>query len=324
MKFHNYRSTILANSKTSGLSIRETIGAMVKDIGRDHRRSARAREDLMYALKAEATYYESGQPYYKVWPNMIEAMTRVSLDVPGEAFALPYRGFVIRLPTGDHALRTKGVLCAAILVGTVWRGEPISIQTITYGTVVVDGLLDITYQFTNGSATRTSYGIQNDTSLEEQLHLWTAGCPSDELAATFETTPEFKRKLLAVILATSLFGTNRHELVMPDVPRDEITIVGRGKRGKALRQMRKPVQTKGWKVGSEIDLPRPLIKYLKRSSGGGTELECGHIRSGHMRMQPCGKDNKDRKLIFVAPMLIRPDLPMRTTHGYRIQDKVLA
>jgi hypothetical protein len=28
-------------------------------------------------------------------------------------------------------------------------------------------------------------------------------------------------------------------------------------------------------------------------------------------------------LIFVAPTVVRPDLPIRTSHGYRIQDKVL-
>ena len=151
----------------------------------------------------------------------------------------------------------------------------------------------------------------------------------DGLSLPTNQLRKYADTLMRIAVCTMFFGVENHELVMPDIHREVLTIKGKGKRKRITEQMRidrELAKCKGWKVGSEIDLPRPLIRRegYSGNEGTGKELEHGHIRSGHMRMQPCGKGNKDRKLIFLPPTVVRPDLPMRTTRGYRIQDKLLA
>jgi hypothetical protein len=77
-------------------------------------------------------------------------------------------------------------------------------------------------------------------------------------------------------------------------------------------------------VGSEIALPRYERTQDDDEHGTGKSLEYGHMRSGHMRMQPHGKGNKERKLIFIPPTVVRPDLPIKASRGYKIDDKILS
>lgn len=130
--------------------------------------------------------------------------------------------------------------------------------------------------------------------------------------------------IFRLCVGVALFGIERHELILPDLPREVIDKRGRkSKRQKVMAKERRERDEKkcnGWLVGSEIDLPRPLVKRDQCREGTGTELQYGHIRSGHMRYQPCGPGNKDRKLIFLPPTVVRPDLPIRQMHGYRIKD----
>ena len=108
---------------------------------------------------------------------------------------------------------------------------------------------------------------------------------------------------------------------------DMITVTGKSKSRQAnaaKHRERIVAKCKGWVIGREIDLPRPIVNRIGYpDTGGGRELAYGHIRSGHMRLQPCGPQNSLRRLIFVAPTIVRPDLELRQTHGYRLHDKPL-
>jgi hypothetical protein len=70
--------------------------------------------------------------------------------------------------------------------------------------------------------------------------------------------------------------------------------------------------TYGFEVGRDIKLPRLPRKYDKKPEKETRgELAFGHIVSGHMKMQPHGPRNSLRKLIFVAPYIVRPDCPLK-------------
>lgn len=78
----------------------------------------------------------------------------------------------------------------------------------------------------------------------------------------------------------------------------------------------------GYKVGSEISLPTARHADEDAEDVPGAEhheITAGYVRRGHMRLQPVGEKRADRKLIFVAPHVVRPDLPLRSTHGYKIR-----
>jgi hypothetical protein len=162
-------------------------------------------------------------------------------------------------------------------------------------------------------------------TVEDGIQAWQQQVPENDDRLSDKS---FKR-LMKILAATCFFAVDKHELVLPDVPRELITIKRTKRKGQAISEQRRVerelAKCRGWVVGREIDLPRPLIHYVDdRPSATHTfELKYGHIRSGHMRMQPCGAHNQDRKLIFVAPTIVRPDLLIRRSHGYRIHDKVL-
>jgi hypothetical protein len=72
-----------------------------------------------------------------------------------------------------------------------------------------------------------------------------------------------------------------------------------------------------------IDLPQPeYVGLYQKRSAETRELTHGHIRTGHIRWQACGKDRQDRRLQFIHPAVVRPDLPLRQSHGYRIRDDI--
>ena len=284
---------------------------------------------------AEETWLDAGKPYYKIWPNMIDAIGHTSLNIDARYLHLPFQAFEIRLPIQHYLASHVGtsVLVHGFTLDEldVWL---LKHRLDTRARAKEPDYEDILLMF------RLFYYIPNDKDYfttdnavirkNETLETTVSNLissPSNEPDMVVDDS--VIRHLFALAVAVSMFGVENHEIVMPDIPREVLTIKGKGKRKRITEQMRidrELAKCKGWKVGSEIDLPRPLIRRegYSGNEGTGKELEHGHIRSGHMRMQPCGKGNKDRKLIFLPPTVVRPDLPMRTTRGYRIQDKLLA
>lgn len=283
-------------------------------------------DDCKIAADQELSLINCGRPYYKVWPGMLAAMTRISLGIDESYLHAPFKAFQIRLPKSDNALAFEhGNPVVAILVCISEDASHIVPVSPVDQSPVEDiaKFISVHYQFLDGRSTRMDGGIKRGESLEDNLRRF----GGIEGTASYKTSIEFRSNVFRVAVATSLFAIENHELVMPDISREVITIKAKNKRqlvSENMRIERELAKCNGWKVGSEIDLPRPLIKRDGYSSTGGVrELEHGHIRSGHMRMQPCGEGGNDRKLIFVAPTILRPDLPIRTSRGYRIKDKVL-
>lgn len=231
-------------------------------------------------------WHRCGCPYYKVYPGIAAALSDTKLHFAATEVRPPFSCFEVRLPQGWAA--------RAMLVAYSWEAVHFAFHECGYETTV-------------------RYTLNKERSIAESLDV--------------EPDKDF-RDLCAIAIGVALFGVENHELVLPDLPREVIDKRCRKtKRQRAMereRREREEKKCKGWLVGSEIDLPRPLVLRDRCRVGTGTELQHGHIRSGHMRYQPCGEGGKDRKLIFVAPTVVRPDLPMRQMHGYRIKDRLLA
>lgn len=92
---------------------------------------------------------------------------------------------------------------------------------------------------------------------------------------------------------------------------------GSGKKFKACCGAKTTTKTGepiGFAIGKDISLP-----YQSGSTHSviveerGRELQYAHIRSGHMRWQwkNDAEGNRIRKLIFIYPTVIRPDLPLK-------------
>jgi hypothetical protein len=125
------------------------------------------------------------------------------------------------------------------------------------------------------------------------------------------------REVLAVAIAALLFISDGHELLIPDL---QVPVVERGrgsKRQRALKQLDEQNQPiVGWDLAtrSERELPTPIWVGDSGSSDtteSGSKLNFQSRTRAHMRHQPCGPGNKDRKLIFIESFTRGKHLPRR-------------
>jgi hypothetical protein len=270
-------------------------------------------------LAGEAIWHDLGRPYYKIYPAILDAMKNTNIEIDQQYVNLPYPAFEIKLPPGE----LRDTVGSVVLVIKTDAGGPGNYGISFRKHSLIDELEKTMGRYTGGIS--CFYKCPQDTAPTlSSITLFEGNTVENCIGVMLNTEAECETRLadetlvllFKVICATALFGIHNHELVLPDVQRPVIQARPRGKkRGKAIPE--KPPKHSGWTVGKEIKLPMPIYTN-NGAKGTGRELSGAHLRSGHMRLQACGTQYKDRKLIFVAPTIIRPDLPMGTKHGYRI------
>ena len=342
-----------------GLTARETIREVVSRIqateGADAVKDFCSQTNIGI-FQVEQAWNMFGRPYYKVWPGIIDALCKTNLNFDSTHLRLPYPSSEVCFGGCDCGHWKFGTTGTALVSFIDYRDPPTDsmIETLAanaearagmlYGRRVQEiqsqkarelrgkdafGVLHIVYQMgedDEGIRTENCIALYEDSTVEDDLEFsYSIERPELPPGQRYLSKDE-QHNLAKVAIGVMMFGIHNHEMVLPDI--ETPVIVGRGKKKKALERqaIRKEVkECKGWLVGSEIDLPQPeVIGSTNERPGCGTPLKFGHIRSGHMRMQPCGPQRKDRKLIFVEPTVVRSDLPVRQSRGYRIKDTLLA
>ncbi len=292
-----------------------------------------------------------GRPYYKVWPGIVDALCRTNLNFDSSHLRLPYPAFEICIG-GNRRFGTRGTAIVSFidykempseselkssdnekaeklyLLHQRNRAEKMIMKEERKRGKDAIGKLRFVYRMPEDDdyqKTETIVTMYKNSTIEEDLE-FNSSLPRRKLPSGQRyLSKDEAHNLAKVVIGVAMFGVHNHEMVLPDI--ETPVVVGRGKKKKALERQairKENKECKGWLVGSEIDLPQPeVIGSTNERPGCGTPLKFGHIRSGHMRMQPCGPQGKDRKLIFVEPTVVRPDLAARQSHGYRIKDTLL-
>ena len=307
-------------------------------------------------LQVENFWNICGRPYYKVWPGIIDALCKTNLNFESSHLRLPYPSSEVCFggcDCGHWRFGTTGTALVSFIdyhnapsdddIKSLGLEEEQEVGLLYTRNVQEDqakkakdrrgkemlGILHIVYQMPEDDEvqrTENCIALYEDSTIEDDLE-FSYSLPRPELQPGQRyLSKDEQHNLAKVVIGVMMFGIHNHEMVMPDIKTP--VIVGRGKKKEALKRqaIRKEVkECKGWLVGSEIDLPQPeVIGSTNERPGCGTPLKFGHVRSGHMRLQPCGPQRKERKLIFVEPTVVRSDLPVRQSHGYRIKDTLLA
>lgn len=280
---------------------------------------------------AEEEWFLLGNPYYKIWPNMAEAMQNLSIDIEGRFLHLPFPTYEIRLPKNPPIREREDTPALKSLL--VYRSNPPRVDAQKADnrdwTLIVHYQLDLPTE-DEAMGWYFCFGIADHESIADRFE--SAWHNSKNYPEGYVPSREFAQGLVKMAIATAFFGVHNHELVMPDIPNRFIDRWHAAQRNKDESEAKKLLDKAkrlghfGWNVRSEIDLPRPIVTHhQKGKEGTGRELQFGHIRSGHMRMQPYGpKDNPTHyELIFVAPTIVREDLPLKTVKGFRLRDEVL-
>jgi len=135
---------------------------------------------------------------------------------------------------------------------------------------------------------------------EKPLHDADGYFPSQKLA----------HDMFALAIGASFFATGRHKAARPIVQKDKRPRPERRRFEKEHGQ-EQPTYT----VGRELVLPRaegvPGVAPGVVGEGEGRHLKCAHLRTGHLRYQAHGPSMSERKLVFIEPTIVRPDLPLR-------------
>ena len=264
-----------------------------------------------------------GRPSFKIYPALVDGLIGINLDIDADALHAPFRCFTVLLPRGHWLVDRIG---DAIFVAIATRDElPQSLAAAFRGDASRNYSKFISIHCrlseSEGFLHQFLFPCNSGATINAAIKEMDVPPPED-----YKMTREDTKIAITIGLAVAFFGVGNHELVAPDIKRP---VVDRNCRPKVLG-MREEHATKkydaqvtkcrSWLVGSEIDLPRP--ETAGRGDGQHDTrgaLTSGHLRSGHMRMQPHGPGLKDRKLIFVPSVMVRPDLPFKASPGYRIR-----
>lgn len=275
--------------------------------------------------ESERHWIMTGSPYFKVFPRIAAMLATVNLNIQASFCRLPYQYFAVLFPRGEWRPCKDGPSLLSVLM---WESD-----IKGWFDETADRVLSLNLQFDReaepGSGLETSLlfnQINNNDLLETQVFGDRTQMGS---AATSGLTPEaFTEAVIRVCLSVCFFGVNRHELIAPEIPRRYVHVIQEArKRGDQARLDKLSERFRGrWMIGREIELPSPHVTVERDERDEDhevRELTHSHMRRAHMRMQASGpRDNPTHELIFVAPTLVRPDLPWRDGYsvGYKITD----
>lgn len=270
-------------------------------------------------VKRECLWHECGRPYYKLYPEISAALANTKFNFTADHLLSPFEIFNVMLPVGQFPTNS-------LLVNIETYDPPKTDDE--YGGQIIKALRCSFFE-SDGGVQHLNLPFRKDKSIEEELLLSTdidypnIGNPNLESMTTLEQ----RLPLWKLAIATAMFAVNKHELVTSDIKEDLKKRFPGGKSKasqKAAEEQREKAAEKhlGWRIGGETLLPRPAP--TNRESGGshaGYELHHAHYRSGHMKMQPHGPQHSLRKLIFVPPTIVRADLPIKPSAGFKITGK---
>lgn len=293
-----------------------------------------------------------GKPYCKVFPGMTRMLAKTNINIDCKHFQLPFGAFAIRFSESHPFVAAEGdpPIQAVLMLGEFsGRNTPHGLTSIYEGCQSLLLLLDFGEKFEDQelkskgvTATNKYYqylkmNLVEGKTLEEQLDAAVKSTKRTEIDDLGYTPPlDFQRKVLATCVASCFFVRNEHEIIAPDIPArlkdrwnkaEQLPEKRKKKEHQHMDKERKRLGHYGWALGREIELPR---RHFERSEDSNEshkrgELKFQHYRGAHPRWQKVGPRNKpDVKLIFIAPTMVRPDLPLPPAGPrYKITDRAL-
>lgn len=266
-----------------------------------------AADSLQYASEKELIerrWRDTGRPYFKLWPDSMDSLSTCRMDFDGCFVKTPFEVFAIMLPSSIGGGRVRNLLVAHASTDDIG----LSLAILTGSVESESGL---------GQGWQARLDVPRGKAIDAIIRESIGGLKADITPESWTATEQSIR----IAIGVCMFGSNRHELIAPDIHRKKIERYRRAKAcGDTETCERLAAKTGGFTIGREFDLPKPSVAYIgdKSTDSAKREFRHGSIVRAHMRMQACGEGRKDRKLIFIPMHARRPDLPLKAGRGYRI------
>jgi hypothetical protein len=279
-------------------------------------------------LRVEARWYALRRPVYRVYPSMAVALPSTNLEVPSHELRFPFEAVTVAFPARTvfmdptmvvpqdrEALRGLPYVCAIMAIERpLEAADRQELGAERAVSLMIDMADDDPLAYREG---RLTFLLRADRTI--------ADCVTEPLRHSLlrEYAPcaADVRRLAALVTAVLFLATGRDRKYVTETRIKpypaEPCLCGSGKKHKRCCGASRATsgQPIGYEVGRHIDLPYRSSNTTGVTLGDGRQLEFGHIRSGHMRWQPRKDDAREwtRELIFVAPTVVRPDLPLKPT-----------
>jgi len=186
--------------------------------------------------------------------------------------------------------------------------EEVSGTTLAAATVLA---LQLTFDGPEGSVfANFTIGLERGVTVAESLENVMREKPLRGDSQGYFPSQKLAHDMFALAIGVSFFATGRHKAARPIVQADKRPRHERRRFEKEHGQ-KQPTYT----VGRELVLPRaegvPGVEPGIVGEGAGRHLKFAHLRTGHLRYQAHGPSMSERKLVFIEPTIVRPDLPLR-------------
>lgn len=291
------------------------------------------------------------QPRYRIYPNMVAALARISIEIDAKHLRMPFPALTIDMPHNYLRENDQSPYLRGMLVHCRWADDPkpdqfnygVNFTTTDTGTdVVQDG---------PGPNTMANIMIVDLDFGDEVIASPITGAPEEHackpfaifgltegktISQCFDDMPpqsntiggympssEFQKACLRIAVGAIFLAINHNEFVERELPSGFAEKLERARGSnnkKLLEKTQSQIQAAGlartYRVGREIVIPQQHEPgdSSKASDSTGRSLHWAHVRSGHMAWQPFGpRDNPQYKLIFRPFTVVRADLPFAPT-----------
>lgn len=309
---HQFRELFGKNTTPAQFyaSLSATVPALISDTSVVTGLSLNDRLTSGIQTYTESDWFELGKPAFRVWPSMIEPLSRTHLNISSEMFDVPFKCFAIEVPVGELRESDELPSVDSMLVSYGPVGEyttnnlcrRLSIYTI-FNSKKLRALGD------NSHATSTRLDVYPNDTLDRSFERFVSVMERSS-EGVYYPGPEFCKTMLTMAVSVALIGIGDSALVRQVGD----TLVEQNRRKRLARRHGPMVcgdPKKQFNVGKDIKLPR-LHETSGSGDESGRELTWSHYRSGHLR-QVRFKDEHGKwayRLRFIPMTRVRPDLPL--------------
>jgi len=292
------------------------------------------------------------QPRYRIYPNMVAALARISIEIDAKHLKLPFPTLTIDMPKDFFREREDTPYLKGMMVHCRWKDDPepdkfnygVNYTSTDDGTSYVAAGPPPANSYSNVMIVDLDFGDETYVSqITEETE--THGCKpfaifdlteGKTISQCFDDMPEaknfiggympsseFQKTCLRIAVGAVFLAVNNNEFVERFLPQgfaERLDRVKSSNNKKLLTKTQSQIQGSGlsrtFNVGREIVIPQQHESNEASGSGEptGRELSFAHVRSGHMAWQPYGaRDNPQYKLIFRPFTVVRGDLPFAPT-----------
>lgn len=271
---------------------------------------------------SEILWFEHHNPYYKIYPDIIPLLSRVSIDIPSQYLQLPFPAFCIRFPKENNPFvidkdhRVQSVLVTERKADDVIYTHD---QRLPNETRRLYLWFDINECEEDDVATVMTYKqavLCDNESIEDcfsRLHR------EPSMAEGVQIPDVILDDCTRLCMSICFLATNADRCIEFDVIKrlKERYQKGSSEERKRIEDKSKRLRKYGWNVG-DIHLPRSETAS-SFSAPTGKHLSYQHLRSGHFHLVWTGPGKTIPKVKFYSPITVRPDLPLPPKqHGYSV------